>query len=236
MRRTRILAIGICAAWALAGVASPPQPPILALWHPPLVYPRRAEWHPPLLYDAFAYWAPPLVYPKGRRPRRGIASLAGELADQAAVKGPAHWNVGAGFATGFSYDFAFLAVQRRLGQKWSLDVEGLYSDGTSSGSPVGVWGVYLMASYYFQPTVFSGFQLQGGLGYFTIHVTDPNGPTSATSAALPLVFGWRGRLWHALSVYGGAGGQIVAELTGDPSRVDFSGILPLLIVQLSVAF
>jgi hypothetical protein len=199
------------------------------------VYPRAVDWHPPLIYDAFTYWSPPLAYPRGRRYRRSLSSVDGELEGRASSS-VENWNIGAGFGDGFNYGYAFVEGQRRLGRQWSLDLTGLYSSGMSSGSPVGVWGGYLTATYYLNRPTFTGFQLQSGLGYYSIHATDPSGNTSATSVALPVVFGWRGRFWHALNLYGGAGGQVVAQLTGDPNRINFSGLYPLLVLEIGITF
>jgi hypothetical protein len=149
------------------------------------------------------------------------------------------WHIAIGGGGGSNYFFPMLHVERRLSERLSLGITPLYTIGGTPAARVTAFGLLLTTTYRFAgDSAFSGFSVEGGAAFYTI--SRNNGATvpsdSASSFALPVLAGWRSPTTLPVTFSLRAGFQIATSLSGDPTKIDFSGVLPLVMIEVGHAF
>lgn len=146
------------------------------------------------------------------------------------------WHFGLGFGGGLNYFFPLIRAERRIGAKTSVALTPIYSFGGPSTARVSARGAFLTAAHYFGSTPLAGIFFEGGLGFYAINRSTALTSDDSTSLAVPLMGGWRTPPSFPLSITARAGVQSVNRMSGDGSRINFSGLLPLFMMELGHTF
>jgi hypothetical protein len=152
------------------------------------------------------------------------------------------YNVTGGLTAGTRFFFPTAQIQRTLTPNYAIGFSPTYGRSSFGPDTVSALGLMLTGSYY-GSEYYRGLWIQASTGvYFFSHsVDDPNLPNggpaqSATSFAFAATAGWRGYWDFGLNVGVGAGFQFIADPNFTGVDLHFTGVQPLLLVDIGFNF
>lgn len=139
------------------------------------------------------------------------------------------------FSFGLNYIFPNIQYQQALTQNFTTGVMPIFVNAPVGNGDIRGPGVYLTFTRYdIEP--YHGTFLQLGVGYYAMTATVNSVEESFYSPAFMAVVGWRWFWPSGVNFAFGIGAQYLMKAKPDTLVLDFSGVLPALVLDLGFAF
>ncbi len=163
------------------------------------------------------------------RPERGISSIAASRASSRRVdRGENNFDVALGGHLSPSYFYPVITSNVKLNERFTLGLEFDFNRYASADTTATVLGGFLNFTYYLESSVFKGWGIQFGPGYYNLGLTYFGLKESLGLFAAKTQIFWRGTAKAAFSMdFGvGVGFQWVFKQDSTLIDYDFHGFLP----------